>query len=96
MIKIKDNKMCLDKDTKFEGIDEFVIIDRKNNEIYCAYKCVTESSTDKGYIVVFCNGNVGYEIYGQDTTMGEAFNYDKFYVCSVCNIEINADALVTY
>lgn len=96
MITIKNSKKYLDKDTKFEGIEEFVVIDRKNNEIYCAYKCMTESSTDKGYIVVFCNGNVGYETYGQYTTMGEVFNYNEFYVCSVCNVEIDADVLVTY
>ena len=96
MITVKDSKKYLDKDTKFEGIDEFVVIDRITHEIYCAYKCMMESSIDKGYIVVYSDGNVSYEKLGKGATMCQVFKWDDFYVCSVCNIDIDANALVTY
>lgn len=96
MITIKDSKKYLDKDTRFEGIDEFVVIDRSTHEIYCVYKCIIETSTNKGYIVVYDDGNVSYETLGNDTTMGQVFKWDDFYVCSCRDIEIKADANVTY
>lgn len=96
MITVKDSKKYLDKDTKFEGVDEFVVIDRITHEIYCAYKCMMESSIDKGYIVVYSDGKVSYETLGKGATMCQVFKWDDFYAYSCRDIEINADVLVTY
>ena len=96
MITIKDNKGYLSKDTVFEYIDEMAIIERKNDEIYCVYKCIMKSPTNKGYIIVYSDGSIGYETLGKGTTIGQVVTDDEFYVCHCRHIDINVDALVTY
>lgn len=96
MITVKYNQKYIDKDTTFKYIDEFAVIDINTNEIYCVYKYVTESSIDKGYIVVYANGDVEYEILGKGATFGQVIKYDKFCAYQCSNIEINANVQATY
>lgn len=96
MITVAYSDRSVDKDMKIGDIENFTVVNKETNCIYCACQKVSETSDRKGFIMVFDNGDVTYNNILRRTTIEEIFNYDKYYIYSCGSICIHANASVSY